>query len=149
MGAGHLVEGDHHGTLRAQDVTSASNDVEHSCSSARERRSRFRNALNLSASNFLPRLIIHVNRSLYLDRFDQRITHRVISSFDGIVCFLRCRNKFQYQLTLPPIPSLNFHIFVFAISIYLNLRFLLLSRYPRNCNYWHRWRYLLGKNVIV
>lgn len=36
------------GLYGAQDVTSASNDVEHSCSTAREHRSRFRNALNLS-----------------------------------------------------------------------------------------------------
>ena len=36
------------GLYGAQDVTSASNDVEHSCSTAREHRSRFRNALSLS-----------------------------------------------------------------------------------------------------
>lgn len=70
------------GLYGAQDVTSASNDVEHSCSTAREHRSRFRNALNLSEgggrSGFSPRLIIHVNRSLYLDPISRALGIRLL-----------------------------------------------------------------------
>lgn len=72
------------GLYGAQDVTSASNDVEHSCSTAREHRSRFRNALNLSEgggrSGFSPRLIIHVNRSLYLDPISLALENRQVKT---------------------------------------------------------------------
>lgn len=73
------------GLYGAQDVTSASNDVEHSCSTAREHRSRFRNALNLSegGSGFIPRLIIHVNRSLYLDPISSPPIFESRSEFDS------------------------------------------------------------------
>lgn len=66
------------GLYGAQDVTSASNDVEHSCSTAREHRSRFRNALNLSegGSGFTPshysRKSITLSRS-YLEPPHSRI----------------------------------------------------------------------------